>query len=63
MSVNENATDNIEETVSAWDWDAVRDCIDCNWYDDTSQPDTFMMPFGDEEFICHLCAEEREGDN
>lgn len=59
MSVNEF----IKETVSAWDWDAVRDCIDCNSYDDTSKPDTFLMPFGDEEYICTLCAEEREGDN
>lgn len=42
-----------------WNWDAVETCVDCNWYDDTSQPDTFIRPFGDGAFICDLCAEER----
>lgn len=49
--------------MSAWDWEAVRDCIDCNGYDDISKPDTFLRPFGDGDYICILCAEERERDD
>lgn len=41
-----------------WNWDTVENCIDCNWYDDTSQPDTFLYVFGD-YWICAICAEER----
>lgn len=34
-------------------------CLDCNIYDDMSKDDTFMRPFGDDDFICELCAEKR----
>ena len=33
-------------------------CIDCNAYD-ADQVDSFMMFFGDDEWVCHLCAEYR----
>lgn len=34
------------------------ECIDCNWYDDVAQEDTFLISFGD-YWICAICAEER----
>lgn len=34
-------------------------CIDCNAYDDADQVDSFMRPFGDDNWICELCAEAR----
>lgn len=34
-------------------------CIDCNSYDDVTQYDSFMIPFGDDEWICQLCEEAR----
>jgi hypothetical protein len=37
----------------------IHECIDCNAYDDTSQPDTFLRAFGDIYFICEICAEFR----
>ena len=35
----------------------IQTCIDCNAYDDANQVDSFMMSFGDDEWICQLCAE------
>lgn len=37
----------------------IETCIDCNCYDDVTQVDTFMIPFGDDAYICAMCAEER----
>lgn len=37
----------------------IQTCIDCNAYDDADQVDSFMMPFGEDEWVCHLCAEYR----
>lgn len=37
----------------------IETCIDCNAYDDTLQEDSFMMQFGDDMWLCALCAEER----
>lgn len=62
MSVNENVTENIEDT-DRFDTERFEYCEDCNSYDDISQPDTFLMPFGDGDYICTLCAEERERNN
>lgn len=34
-------------------------CLDCGWYDNVEKVDTFLRPFGDEHWICDLCAEHR----
>lgn len=34
------------------------ECLDCNWYDDVLEGDTFLKPFG-EYYICTICAEAR----
>lgn len=39
--------------------DTWKTCIDCGIYDDTSKEDTFMRPFGDDEYICDIDAEAR----
>lgn len=37
----------------------IQTCLDCNSYDDMDMEDSFMMPFGDDEYICQICAEAR----
>ena len=37
----------------------IQECIDCNWYDDVNEGDTFLYAFGDNDYICALCGEAR----
>lgn len=37
----------------------IETCLDCNAYDDVTQVDSFMRPFGDDYWVCELCAEAR----
>lgn len=37
----------------------IQECIDCKAYEDVTEPDAFLRPFGDNAHICPLCAEAR----